>query len=346
MTPTRHFLFHNRGDGTFEDVTEKAGVYKTNGRGMGIVTVDVNRDGWTDIYVANDLCPNFLFLNRGDGTFSEIGELSGAACSEAGVNQAGMGVDAVDVDEDGMPDLMVTNFQGEYNTLYHNLDGTNFSDVSSPAGIVKDALPDVGWGCTLDDLDNDGLPDIMVVNGHVDDNLPQFNGGPPQHERSKIWRNVGNGRFAFQPNPGPFFLTENVARGAAWGDLNNDGRIDAVIVRLDADAVVLLNDSSQERRHFIGLDLLARSSNRGAIGAIVEIHVLDRVFHRQIRGGRSYHSTCDRRLWVGLGDAPRVSKVVIRWPSGIVSELSAPAMDQLNVVREPDDAAVPGEKKS
>ncbi len=304
---------------------------------MGIVAADVNKDGAIDLYVANDLCPNFLFLNKGDGTFEDVSEISGAAKSDAGVDQAGMGVDAEDVDGDGLPDLFVTNFLGEHNALYHNIDGENFQDVSAGAGVVKDSLPDVGWGCTLSDFDNDGHPDIMVVNGHVDNNLPKVNGGPPQEERCKVWRNTGGGGFRFVTDAGPFFQTEHVARGAAFGDLDNDGDIDAVINLLDAKPALLLNES--QTGGWIGLDLIGRRSNRAAIGAIVEVHAGGRVLHRQVRGGRSYHSSPDRRLMIGLGDARQVERVEIRWPSGASQTIENPDIGRVHLIREPDAPA-------
>ena len=203
MTPARHYLYRNRGDGTFEDATAEAGILRRDGRGLGVVAADVNLDGWIDLYVANDMCGNFLFLNRGDGTFEDLTEVSGAAVSEAGYRQASMGVDAEDVTGDGLPELFVTNFENDYNTLYRNLDGRNFQDVSASAGIVKDSLPYVGWGCALADLDNDGLPDMFVVNGHVDDNLQQLGRPIPQAEPALVWRNRGGGRFRLVARPGP-----------------------------------------------------------------------------------------------------------------------------------------------
>src|SRR5262249_1191311 len=186
ITPIRHFLFHNLGDGRFDDVTERAGILRTDGRGMGVIAADINRDGWIDLYVANDLCPNFLFINNKDGTFRDVSEASGAAASDSGQNQAGMGVDAEDLDDDGLPELFVTNFAGEPNALYHNDGNDFFREISASANIVKDALPDVKWGTALADFDNDRRPDMLVVNGHVDDNLPELNGGPPQAELCKV----------------------------------------------------------------------------------------------------------------------------------------------------------------
>ena len=334
ITPERHFLFRNRGDATFEDVTASAGVLRTDGRGLGVVAADVNGDGRVDLYVANDLSPHFLFLNRGDGTFEDVSEASGASASESGRFQAGMGVDAEDVDGDGRPELFATHFREDYNTLYRNLDGRNFQDISAWAGIVKDSLPDVGWGCALADLDNDGWPDMLVVNGHVDDNLAQIGRDIPQAEPSRIWRNRGNGRFRLVAEPGPFFAENHVARGAAFGDLDEDGDLDVVISRLDGPPAILLNESAP--RPWIRLELLASKARRPAVGAAVEIHAGGRVIHRQVKGGGSYLSANDPRLLVGLDATERVDSVAIRWPNGTRSMLEAPAVRQTHRVTEPE----------
>jgi hypothetical protein len=334
ITPERHFLFRNRGDGTFEDVTEAAGILRSDGRGMGVVACDLDRDGWIDLYVANDLGAHFLFLNRGDGTFQDATESSGAAASEAGHFQAGMGVDAEDVTGDGLPELFVTHFREDYCTLYRNLDGQIFQDVSAWAGIVKDCMPGVGWGCALADFDNDGWPDMLVVNGHVDDNLDQLGRDVPQAEAPKVWRNRGDGRFRLVRDPGPFFRAGHVARGAAFGDLDDDGDLDVVVSLMDQRPVVLLNES--DRHPWIRLELLGGRSRRPAIGAAVEVHAGGRVIHRQVKGGASYHSANDTRLLIGLGSADRVERVDIRWPNGTRSTLTDPAPGRTHRVLEPE----------
>ncbi|HEV3167738.1 MAG TPA: VCBS repeat-containing protein, partial [Isosphaeraceae bacterium] len=266
IVPERHFLFRNRGNGTFEDTTRSAGILRQDGRGMGVVAADLNRDGRIDLFVANDLCPNFLFLNKGDGKFEDVSEASGAACSEAGENQSGMGVDIEDLTGDGLPELVVSHYRGEYCALYRNLDGANFQDVSAAAGIVKDSLPYVGWGCALADFDNDGQPDLMVVNGHVEDNLLDMGRDIPYAEPSKVWHNEGSAHFRLVADPGPFFSAPHVARGAAFGDLDNDGDLDVVVSLMDARPVVLFNESVGG--HWIRLDLVGHRSNRSAIGAV------------------------------------------------------------------------------
>ncbi len=334
INPARNFLFRNRGDGTFEDVTAAAGVLRADGRGLGVVACDVNRDGRIDLYAANDLSPHFLFLNKGDGTFEDATETSGASASESGRFQAGMGVDAEDVDGDGLPELFATHFREDYNTLYRNLDGRNFQDVSASAGIVKDCLPNVGWGCALADLDNDGWPDMLVVNGHVDDNLPRIGREIPQAEPPRVWRNRGDGRFRLVADPGPFFSANHVARGAAFGDLDNDGDLDAVVVLMDGRPAVLLNESSP--RAWVRLELLGGRSRRPAVGAMVEVRAGGRVIHRQLKGGGSYLSANDPRLLIGLGAADRIESIEVRWPNGTRSTVTSPELRRTHRVEEPE----------
>jgi len=333
LTPVRHYLFRNRGDGTFEDTTGRSGVLRRDGRGLGVVAADLNGDGRTDLYVANDGCPNFLFLNQGGGTFTDASESSGAATNEAGEVQGSMGVDAEDVNGDGRPELLVTNFRGQYTTLYRNHHGSNFQDVSGPAGITSDSAPYVGWGCALADLDNDGLPDILTVNGEVDDNLKEFGLDVPFAQPALVWRNQGEGRFRRVGDAGPFFAATHVARGAAFLDLDDDGRLDAAVSLFDGRTAVLRNESPA--RPWVRLELLGRVSNRSAIGAAVAVYAGGRVFHRLVKGGGSFLAGNDPRVLVGLGAADRVDRVEVRWPGGSRSTLTGPAVGRTHQVREP-----------
>jgi len=339
ITPARHLLLRNRGGGVFEDVSSLAGVLRHDGRGLGVLAADLNRDGRTDLYVANDMSPNFLFLNRGDGTFVDATEVSGAAVNANGMTQASMGVDAEDVTGDGNPELVVTNFRGEYSTVYRNLSGGCYQDVSAWAGVVPESQLGVGWGCGLVDFDNDGWPDLLVVNGHVDDNLPSNGDVLPQAEPAKVWSNQGDGRFRLVRDPGPFFAVDHVARGAAFGDLDNDGDMDVVISLMDRRPAVLLNESP--RRSWIRFELMTGTPGRPAIGAVVEVHTGDRVIYRQVKGGGSYLSANDPRLLVGLGSAARVERVVIHWPSGACSTLVDPAPGRSHRVRDPREGRPP-----
>src|SRR5262249_31708577 len=198
-------------------------VLRRDGRGMGVVAADVNRDGRIDLYVANDMCLHFLFLNRGNGTFTDVTDSSGAAVTESGHYQGGMGVDIEDLDGDGFPELFVTNFEGENNTIHRTSAARNFDDISAWAGTVPDGIPDVGWGCARADFDNDGWPDMMAVNGHVDDNLALLGRNGQYAQRPKVWRNRGGCRFRLVPDAGAYFDAGHPARGAAFGDLDNDG---------------------------------------------------------------------------------------------------------------------------
>jgi hypothetical protein len=338
ITPQRHFLYHNEGDASFVDVTERAGILRRDGRGLGVIAADLDDDGRIDLYVANDLCPHFLFFNNGDGTFTDATESSGAALSESGHAQAGMGIDAEDTDGNGLPDLFVSHFEGDYGTLYRNLGGRAFQDVSASAGIVAGSAPYVGWGCSLGDLDNDGWPDLFIANGHVDDNLAAMGRDVSWAEPARVWRNRGDGRFTLAADPGPYFAEPHVARGAAFGDLDNDGDLDAVISRMDERPAILLNET-KDLGHWIRLDLTGTRSNRSAIGAAVDVHVGGRILRRQVKGGGSYLSSNDPRVLVGLGKSEKVDKVEIRWPSGARSTLNSPAFDRAHAITEPAELA-------
>ncbi|CAN5769791.1 hypothetical protein BH23PLA1_BH23PLA1_07600 [soil metagenome] len=335
MRPERHYLYRNRGDGTFEDVTEAAGILRFDGRGLGVVAADIDLDGRIDLYVANDASPNFLFLNNGDGTFTDASETSGTAVSARGEVQGSMGVDAEDINGDGWPELFTTNFRAQYNALYLNYDGRYFQDITGRSGTVSDSQFWVGWGCALADFDNDGRPDLFVVNGEVDDNLPEAGVEIPFAQPSFVWKGQADGTFRLVSQAGPFFDQTHPARGAAFGDLNDDGRLDVVISILDRPPAVLINDS--KAGNWVRFDLIGTASNRAAIGARVEVHIGDRVIHRQVKGGGSYLSSSDPRVLVGLGDSPSVDRVVIRWPSGTISEQIRPEIGRTHLVREPRD---------
>ena len=317
IKPARHVLFRNNGNLTFTDVTEAAGVARSDGRGLGAVAADLNGDGRIDLYVANDMCPNFVYLNRGDGTFVDVTESSGAGYGPNGAMRAGMGVDAEDVDGDGRADLVVTNFLGEGNALFINLGEGQFEDRARTSGIFHDSLAWVGWGCVLGDFDRDGWPDCFVANGHVDDNLHlisrMFNS---YAEPALLHRNEGGGRFVLATrDAGAYFDSDHVGRGIAYGDLDNDGDIDLAINHKDAPAAVLRNDTDTSNR-WIRLCLVGVQSNRDAIGARVEVEAGGRTIFRQRKGGGSLSASHDPRLLIGLGGARAVDRLTVRWPSG------------------------------
>ncbi len=324
LEQTRHDLYRNDGpkDGVprFSDVTEAAGLARKDGHGFAAVAADLNGDGKIDLNVANDQCPAFLFLNNGDGTFRDATESSGAAFDDKGQALSGMGVDAEDLDGDGLPELFRSHFSKEYNTIHQNLGDGQFADWTPGWGMNMDSMPYVGWGCVLTDFDNDGWPDAFVANGHTDDNYHLIGrADEPFAQPPLLHRNVASrkGRkFAMvNASAGPFFTSDHVARGVAQGDLDDDGRIDLVVSVMDRPAAVLRNTTDSGNR-WIRLDLRGTKSNRDALGARVEVIADGRTIHRQKKGGVSLGSSHDPRLLIGIGKAEKVSQVTIRWPSG------------------------------
>ncbi len=276
-----------------EDPATKAKVKKRvpkirdDGHGFGVVAADLNDDGLIDLYVANDMNPNFLFLNRGDGTFDDATELSGAAYDKNGQAQSGMGVDAEDVDGDGLPELFVTNFANEYNTLYQNMGKGFFYDNTAFFGLASDSMPWVGWGCALADFDNDGWPDCFVANGHVDNNRRLLDQPVDYEEIPLLFRNFGGKRFRLSTKDvGPYFDTKHVGRGAAFGDIDNDGDIDIVVNHKDGEPAFLRNDT-KSKNHWIRFDLQGTRSNRDAIGAKIQVTTAEPSIHREVSRART-----------------------------------------------------------
>lgn len=336
VRPARHLLYRNNGNRTFTDVTERAGVGRTDGRGLGVVAADLNNDLKIDLYVANDMCPNFVFLNQGDGTFHDATESSGAGYDASGQTRAGMGVDAEDVNRDGLPDLFVTNFWNEPNSLFMNLGNGLFHEQTATSGMMHDSLAWVGWGCGLIDFDNDGWPDCFVANGHLDDNLELAGITTPYAEPALLHRNLYGRRFALETRgAGSYFEQSHVGRGVAFGDLDNDGDVDLVINHKDGPPAVLRNDTPSGN-HWIRLSLLGTKSNRDAIGARIEVETNGNGLPlvRQRKGGASLGSSHDPRLLVGLNAAETVRRLTVRWPSGQVDRHENLAADQGYICRE------------
>ena len=340
IEPAVHALYRNSGDGRFEDVTVDAGIALDVGRGQGVVATDVDLDGHVDLYVANDISPNFLFFNKGNGSFDDRIYAFGTAVSRDGADQAGMGVDCADYDRDGLPDLYVTNFTREYNALYRNLDGRNFQDMSNATGMARDSMDEVGWGTRLVDLDNDGWLDAFVTNGHVDDNIAKINPKLSYAQPAKVWRNI-RGKLTLQEasSSGEFFERLHVGRGAAFGDYDNDGRMDIAVNHVDSPASVLRNVTPIDPSFptpWLRLTLIGRVSNRDAIGARVTVAGVlaeGKTLIEQRTSGASYLSTHDPRLLIGVGKTKQVAALEIRWPSGLTTTLAdlAPGKDLLLV---------------
>lgn len=338
LRPASDLLFRNLGGGKFADISAKAGINRPDGHGFGVIAADFNGDLKTDIYVANDQDPNFLFLNRGDGTFEDATATNGAALDQRGHAQAGMGADAEDIDGDGLPEIIVTNFANEPNTLYRNLGQGLFMDVSAPWGIVAASLPHVGWGTTLTDFDLDGWPDLFVTNGHLDENRHLLGEDMKQAEPPLLFRNKNGIKFEnVGQGAGPYFNSEHVGRGAAWGDLDNDGDTDLVISHKDGTPAILRNDSPREGRHWLRLKLVGTKSNRDAIGARVELKLGDKMkLVRQRKGGCGLMSTHDPRLTIGLDRAEVIDEITVLWPSGRRTVVSGIKPDQELQIVEPE----------
>jgi hypothetical protein len=301
-------LFRNNGDGTFTDVSKAAGIANPAGKGLGIAVGDVDNDGWPDIYVANDGVRNFLYHNQRNGTFTDIAYGAGVGFDGHGRPQAGMGTEIADYDDDGLPDIFVTNFSDELNTLYRNLGGLLFEDATEKAGLQSGFTP-LGFGTRLFDYDNDGDLDIHVTNGHVIDNVTLYHPRLTYAQRDQLYENLGNGRFKdVSATAGPAFAPEHVGRGSAVADLDNDGDLDIVISNLAARPFLFRNDSTPQR-HWLSLDL-SRPDAR------VKLTVGGKTQHRYATSVNSYLSSSDSRLHFGLGESTVVERVEIIWLNG------------------------------
>jgi hypothetical protein len=328
-------LYRNRGDGTFADVSEKAGVGDPAGRfGMGAAWSDFDADGRPDLFVANDAGPNFLYRNTGRGTFADAGLESGTALSEDGKEQGSMGVAIGDYLNSGGWSIFVTNFSDEYNALYRHGKGFQFSDASYASQTAKASIPLVGWGTHFLDYDNDGWLDLLVVNGHV---YPQVERAalPARYaQRKLLYRNKRDGTFAdVAATAGRALNTPSVSRGSAVVDLDNDGDLDVVINNLDGAPEILRNDGGN-RGNFLVVDLDTRAANRGGIGAIVTVRSAGLVQRAERRSGDSYLSHSDPRLHFGLGAQTKVESIEVRWPDGSVQRVGeVPANRFIRIVK-------------
>jgi len=326
-------FYRNNGDGTFTDNTARAGIVDPGHYGFGVVFTDLTGDGWPDIFVANDSVPNLFFRNRGNGTFVEDGLAAGVALSGDGRAQAGMGVDAGDYDNDGLPDLIVTNFSHDHTTLYQSGPAGVFTDRSYATGIAATAGPYLGWGVKFVDVDNDGRLDVFIANGHVYPEVDKHGLGTRYQQRKQLFVNDG-GRFRHATTEvGGGLLLERSSRGAAFGDYDNDGDIDALVINMNAPPTLLRNDTARQH-HWVTLRLVGSTSNRDGIGARVRIEAGGRTQTAFVRGDGSYLSHSDTRVHFGLGSATRVTKLEIHWPSGLVETASGLAADTFFVARE------------
>ena len=330
-------LFHNRGDGTFEDVTEAAGITAATGPGLGVVCADFNRDGWPDIYVANDGAAAHLWVNQQNGTFKEMGLLSGVALSPDGLPQAGMGVASGDFEGNGYENILKTNLSGEGANLYANDGHGNFHDASAESGLLLATYPHTGFGTEWFDYDNDGRLDLFVANGAVN-GIESLRGSPyPFNQPNQLFHNEGNGKKFREMTQvaGPAFALCEVSRGAAFGDIDNDGAIDIVVANNNGPARLLLNQSRfLNHNHWLLLRLQASHGNRFAIGTTVELRQRGRTLRRRVHTDSSYLSSSDVRVHFGLGEDASIEALIVDWPDGQREKWERIQSDQILTIRQ------------
>jgi enediyne biosynthesis protein E4 len=324
-------FYHNEGNGTFREVSMDTGVRDTiRGYGLGVVWLDYDNDGWQDIFVANDSMPNFLWRNKGNGTFEEVALEAGCALSGDGRAQSNMGIAVGDYDNDGWLDLFVTHFSEDYNTLYHN-DRGQFEDVTYRAGLGTVSYSQLAWGTGFFDFDNDGWKEIFVANGHI---YPQADqAGNHFLQNNQLFRNLRNGRFELLAGQESGFTVARSSRGAAFGDLRNDGRIDIVVNNI-GDQPFFYESARRRAGNWVRFRLVGSKCNRDAIGARVSISAGGRMQMDEVRSACSFVSSSDVRLHFGLGDTPVVDGVQIRWPDGSVEQHSSLVPNREYVVRQ------------
>jgi hypothetical protein len=328
-----HTLYCSLGDGTFRDASREAGL-RADGKGLGVLMADLDLDGRLDIYVANDLTPNFFYHNRGDLRFEEVGLQSGTGLNEQGRSDASMGLDVFDFDLDGLPDLWVTNFENENFAVYQNLGDCLFRHVSRSAGILAVGTLNVGWGTVAADFDRDGDEDLFVTNGHVF-RTPFYS---TVLQLPLLFENLGDGTFAsVASRAGEALSVPHLGRGLAAGDFDDDGDLDLALTPINEPVLILANDS-QTDNHWLALKLIGVKCSRDAVGAIISLETPLGKQVRQVKGGGSFASTSDSRVFFGLGTADHASRLEIRWPSGLTQVFTDVAADQfLRIVEERSD---------
>jgi hypothetical protein len=329
-------LFRNNGDGTFSDVSVKAGVADASGfYGLGVAFLDHDDDGRPDLLVSNDSTPNYLYRNRGDGTFEDVSYASGAALNESGQEQAHMGVAVGDYDNDGRVDLHITNFADDYNVLYHNDGGGLFTDVSFAAGVGRSSMPFLGWGTDFVDYDNDGWSDLFVANGHVYPMVDRFDWNTSYRQRPLLFRNLKGKFVELGRSAGEGFVGPRGLRGSAVGDLDNDGDLDLVANGFDEPPLVLRNEGGARAGHWLQARLLGdpgRKTPRDAIGSVVFCTAGGVRRRGEVASGRSHLSQSDLRLHFGLGEATRIERLEVRWANGETVAYPIAGVDRLVVI--------------
>jgi hypothetical protein len=327
-------LYHNNGDGTFTDVSKCSGVGLKGGNGLGVVTFDYDNDGWQDIFIANDHMPNFLFHNNRDGTFREVGYLAGVAVSADGQFEAGMGTDAADTTGNGRLDLIVGHLDMQLARVYQNMGDQTFEDATLRSKLSYSTYHMSTFGTRFMDYDNDGWRDLFLANGHVLDNIERYHADTKYAEPKMMFRNTGRGIFEnVSDQLGPDFQLPRVSRGAAIGDVDNDGDLD-ILINNCGQAPQLLRNDGGNANHWLEIFLIGTKSNRDGVGARVKLTAGDLVLYDQRKGGMSYQSAQDPRLHFGLGQRSSVDSMEILWPSGSATKLASIKADQIIAVKE------------
>ena len=319
-------LWHNRGNGTFEDVTQKAGLGDATSKTLGVALLDYDNDGWPDLLFSNDTQPNKLYRNNANGTFSEKAVVAGVAFSEDGVARAGMGVDAADYDHSGFASVLITNFSNQMISLYHNEGKGLFVDEAPRSEIGRASLLTLGFGCFFFDYDLDGWPDVLIANGHVDDDIQKVQANVSYAERPHLFRNAGKGKFEeVTKSMGAAFASPRVGRGAAYADINNDGRLDLLLSSNGGPVYLFRNEASgaAAANRSLRIKLIGTKSNRDGIGSIVKLTANGDTQTQMLRSGSSYLSASELVLTFGLGPRDKADSIEIRWPSGQVDRLSS-----------------------
>jgi enediyne biosynthesis protein E4 len=328
-TPMPSWLFHNNGDGTFIDVSQKMGITENPGKSWGAVATDINNDGWLDLFVANDTVANFLFINRQGRRFEEIGFTSGVGFGEGGKARSGMGVDSADFNQDGWMDLFVTNLNHEFYAFYLNRHDETFDDIAGSSGVANATRLMSGWGLKFFDYDNDGNLDLLIANGHPDDLIEKIYDNVTYREQLLLFHNSGAKLTNVSRESGPVFSRAMSGRGLALGDFDNDGAVDVLISNNDA-APVLLKNNASKRNHWLGLNLTGKTCNRDAVGARIAWQAGDLKRNTMKVGGGSYLSSHDPRIVLGIGERSKMDWIEVKWPkpSAMVQRYTDLPMDR------------------
>ncbi|MEO6966567.1 MAG: CRTAC1 family protein [Acidobacteriaceae bacterium] len=326
-------LWKNNGNGTFTDVTKKAGLYDTSSKSLGIAILDVNQDGWPDIAISNDTQPNRLYINNKNGTFTEQGVASGIAYSEDGVARAGMGVDGADYNHSGYPSLVISNFSNQMLSLYQNERNGLFVDVAPQSEVGQGSLLTLGFGCFFFDYDLDGWLDLYVADGHLDPDIERIQQTIRYAEHPHLFHNLHDGKFHdVAANIGKSFDMPRVARGAAYGDINNNGALDLIVTTNGGPAVLFRNEGATNRS--LRIKLIGTKSNRDGIGAVAIVHSGTITQKLMLRSGSSYLSSSELVLTFGLGESSKADSIEIHWPSGAIDRLTNVNANQIITIKE------------